>query len=179
MKIKFAVLLILMLAVNSFAQSEIFTVDISLKENNWWKIGINNLLTVKVINKSEQILDTKKFEYLTLYFSKCSKIEWCVGQEDKFVSYPAIERKLLKKNELLEFEINLADLYWSGMNSSFIDMKHPKNISIIPFLNKYLYADVAILRVDSNKKEKSSRCPLYDRYESNEIVFDLKYKSSK
>lgn len=174
MKLKYLslILLLLLFTVNSFGQKD-FTVEISLENANFWSKDKLNPLEVKITNKSEEVLNTKDFKSFTLYFSKCSKSETCNISGDKFVAYSGIKEKKLKKDEKLEFNVNLADFYWMNASSSNMDFSQPKNIWVVPISNKYFYTDVAIFDGYS-EIGNSGKTLLYKRYESNEIIFETR-----
>ncbi len=175
MKIKLAVFLLLILAVNSFPQKENFDIEISLPENNFWELKKHGLLTVKLVNKSGKKLNTKNTG-LNIFFSKCSKNEKCEVIEDKFGAGSDIEEKHLKENEAFDFNIDLRGMYWKDLISSIIDIEQPNNFEIVPAANKYLYA-VLIKEIEyNNKEENSSGKPIYKRYTSNEILLDASFK---
>ena len=112
------------------------------------------------------------------YLSKCSRIENCNRRDEQFIAAGKIVFKSLKQYETLEFEQNLADLYWQDSIASFFDVNQPKNFSLVPFSNKYLYADVAAPIENSTEKDSVLKSPLFERYKSNEIILEKVFKTN-
>src|SRR5687767_8282 len=118
MKVKylFLVLISVLFSSNLFGQD--FKVEISLDNANFGSIKTLNPLKVKITNKSEKTLNTKDLLPLRFYFSKCPQTKSCDTREDNLTASAKLEEKTLGKGESFEFQINLADLYWSDPISS-------------------------------------------------------------
>jgi hypothetical protein len=178
-KFLFIILAIGSFSVFSFAQERNFTVEISLKDNNRWTIGKDNLAKVKITNKSEQVLNTKDLKSLNFYLSRCPRVKKCATREDIYVAYSGIEAKNLKQNESLEFQANLTDLYWKPAISSSIDFKYPNNFKAVPFINKYFFADIKIFDKYLELENQSIEIPINNSYESNEVILEYNLKKVK
>lgn len=175
MKLKLLFLL-LVLSANCFARSENIKIEISIKENNWWKISAKNLLEISVTNLSDISLD-KKVENVRLVFSKCPTAKRCNVRGDNFTTNANFENRTLPKNEIYKFVVDLTDLYWVDPVSSSYDFSQPKNFEVVPFSNNLLYADVIISTNDSTSNSDTLKSQTYKTYKSNEIVFERKLKS--
>ena len=163
-------------SVVSFAQKPNFGIQISLEQGIFQGNKKNIPVKVVITNKSEQALDTTKLDGINFYLSKCSKFESCDVSGDIFVAHAGIKSKTLQTNEFVEFEVNLADLYWNDMLSSFRDFKHPKNLNKVPFSNKYFYADVLVFDKYSEVQNAWQKFPRFESYKSNEIIQTFKLK---
>ena len=178
-KFLFSILAVCLFSVFSLAQERNFTVEISLKDNNRWTIGKDNLAKLKITNKSEQTLNTKDLEVINFYLSKCPRVKKCATREDVYVAYSGIETKNLKQNESLEFQANLTDLYWKPAISGSIDFKYPKNFKTVPFTNKYFSADIKIFDKYLKLEKQSIKIPINKSYESNEVILEYNFKKAK
>ncbi|MBX7169706.1 MAG: hypothetical protein K1X72_02040 [Pyrinomonadaceae bacterium] len=167
-----ALSIILFLFGNCFAQELKFDFDISLNQNIFWAKDKNIIAKISITNKSEQILDTSKLNGLAFYLSKCPKVryQFCSTHGENFVSSVKIKSKFLKKDESLEFEVSLADLYWIDAISNSIDFKYPKNLNKVPISNKYFYGVISVFEKYLEVKDFPSKIPISKPFFSNEIV---------
>lgn len=174
----FAVVLALVSFANTFGQDLNFDFQISLNQNIFWAKNNKILAKVVITNKSNQILNTAKFGGIRFYLSKCPKdadsLIGCNTRGDKYISSVEVKSKFLKKDESLEFEVNLADLYWQDMISSYFDFSYPKNLNKVPILNKHFYAEVGVFEKYIEIKESHEKIPISKKYQSNEIIQKVK-----
>jgi hypothetical protein len=163
-KIKFLFLAFIFnfLSVTAFPQERNVEIQISLKSETIVTKSKNVLVKIKVINKSEQILNTEELGKIFLYFSKCHKDEMCYRQGDLLFAGVEIKPKKLKQNKSVEFESNLSSLTWQDNISSFRFQKN--NFKMISAENIYFYA--AIPR--KNVLPDGSRLP--EDFQSNQII---------
>ena len=175
----FLLLIVSLFSINSFAQERDFSIEISLKEYNRLLIGKDNLVSVKITNNSEQVLNPQDLKSLHFYVSRCPRTKRCSTWEDVYIASSKIEAKNLKQNESVEFQVNLADLYWNSAISSSFDFSRPQNFHTVPLKNTYFYADIKIFDKYLKLGEQSIQIPIVKSYESNEIVLESKLKPAK
>jgi Mor family transcriptional regulator len=174
MKLKILFLIVLVFSAKIYAQQEQkITVEISLKETTLRKLAKNIPVKVKITNMSDQIFNTADIGGIEFYFSKCPQTKKCKRLDDLYSASDAIKNKRLKKYQSLETEINLADLYWTDPILSVFDTSFPKNIDMVPNVNKYFFADVKIPKGTAKIDDISGEILLNKSFESNEIEVSL------
>jgi hypothetical protein len=173
MKLNGFLLLVLLFSTNIYSQEQKITVDISLKETTLRTTAKSVPVRVKITNMSDAALDTAEFASITFYFSKCPQAKKCETRTDVYVAGREFKGESLKKYQSLEFEVNLADLYWNDLISSIFDTTMPKNLFTVPGANKYLFADIRIPLGNVRIKDVSGEFPISKSFESNEIEVKL------
>ncbi len=172
--------LIMVAALSLFAISAIaqkINIDLQISLNSAKTISKNTNVPVKLVltNKSAEELDTSKLESFVVYLSSCSKISPCNSDEPSFASAVEISNKILKKDESIEFEINLADLHWNDSSSSFFTRNGLKNLSQISSSeNKNFSVRVSVFDKPYANLKNLTKIPTQTSYDSNEITLSFK-----
>lgn len=153
----------------SFAQDQNIVVNISLENTNLFGRKVIPV-KVRIINKSENLLNTETLTYLTFYFSVCSINDICESWKEKYIALAEIPEKRLKKDESFDFEIDLTDLYWMNAISSIRDFDAPKNFVTIPSENRFFYAIVSVFDKHLKSEGSLQSIPIYKNFPSNQIL---------
>lgn len=172
----FVALLIGLFSIISNAKENI-ELEVSFKENKVDMASTNIPVNMKIVNKSEQILDLEKLRGISFYFKRCSKIITCGVRGDLYLASAKLESRKLNKDEVYEFEINLADLYWKDAILSTIDLNYPKNFTEVPRTNKYFHAVIQVFDKNIKLDNYPSEIPIYKKFESNEVKVEFEPKS--
>lgn len=175
MRLKILFLMIFLLSVNVHSQDQKIEVEISLKNPNVRMTAKSVQVKVKITNMSDRTISTSDFEWLGLSLSKCPQADKCQVRGETSVASAVIKSERLKKYQSVEFEVDLANLYWNDITSSVIDFNQPKNLITVPFTHKYLSAKLAI---SSEKKEISGfqgKVPIIQSADSNVIEIKLMF----
>ena len=164
--------MVVLFSANVFSQEQKISVEIFLQETAIRKTSKSVPVKVKITNMSDQIVNTADFGGIGFYFSKCPQAKKCQTRTDVYVAGKEFKSESLKKYQALEFEVNLADLYWSDLISNIFDTTMPKNLFTVPSANKYFFANVRI-PIESLKVEGIGEIPRNKSFESNEIEVSL------
>lgn len=126
--------------------------------------------TAKIINRSEEYLDTSTLPELNVYFSACQpSFPSCLDSSLYFATVE-IPRARIAENDWVEFAIPLSDLEWiqgpyrRGSASYF-----KTDLSGVPKTNIFLYADVKIPDGFVSGSD-GSRKPKYRESVSNVVI---------
>lgn len=159
----------LLCSVNVSARENNFEITITIDETNILTTAQNAPVKVKIANKAAPALNTETLPGILFKFSKCRRSEACALPKDVFVGGSDIKPKILKKDDAMEFAVNLSELSWNDANAPVLDFSQIGTFALVPEGAYFFYAEIRIF----DKTVKSNRTPRYKRIVSNEIEVKL------
>lgn len=173
LKILFFALMISVFSIVSFAQEKSFELEITLGKTTFSVNERKVPVVVKITNLSDMELDTILLDEISFYFSRCSKNRVCDKHGDIFSASARIKSATLKKNGSVEFEVELADLYWNDLNPREGDVSGATNLTLIPATSRFFYARIKLLDKYIQKENNPTPIPVYKIFGSNEIEVSI------
>lgn len=180
----FLTIVLLFFAVSVQAQEEKnFEIELVLNEASIVRTAKDIPATVRITNKSREILYTDSLGRVELKFSKCLTENDCGLIKNDFLAHAEIPRRKLFENDSVEFQINLAAAKW--FLSDHDAGKIGSNVSFeeVPVKNLFFTAAVKMLTgyrnianaksIDKDKNKNPQKRPRYRTIISNVITVNF------
>ena len=166
-----AIFSILILGFSSIsAQEREFEIEISLEETSISKSSKKVPVKISITNKSDAVLKTDGLKTIHFFFSKCVLGVVCKEKEHTYSAFSKMPLKRIKSGEVVEFEVNLADLYWKNTEGNTFYRENIKNFKKVPAENIYFYArQLKLSGYEKSSEGGVDKIPVYEYTDSNVI----------
>lgn len=152
------------------AQERDFEIEISLEETSISKSSRDVPVKISITNKSDRVLKTDGLKTIHFFFSKCVLGVVCKEKKHTYSAFSEMPGKRIKSKAVLEFEVNLADLYWKNAEGNTFFREDKKNLEEVPAENIYFYArQLKLSGYEKSSNGGVGKIPVYDYADSNVI----------
>jgi len=169
-----AALLVLMSAFSVLSQTKVDAYGLSISvDESTFAPGQQAKVKARLENQTGHALCLNNLRSVSFELAKQSKpYEECHRSDCFGASFPLKGEKELKSGESVEFEVDLADLYWKDLILSGINFQNPKNMfEEVPSGDYYLSMELHLPAENSTKED-----PRVVSITSNKILVKMRGK---